>query len=58
VWKKRLKMPNVRMHAVIHVVVENQVAFGKEIPAQKTLERLMREGWLKSAGEELEKDPE
>jgi hypothetical protein len=42
--KKRIKMPNSRVHAVFHVIVENQVALGAEIPAQKTLERLMREG--------------
>ena len=42
--KKRIKMPNLRMHAMFHVVVENQVALGGEIPAQKTLARLMREG--------------
>jgi hypothetical protein len=42
--KKRIKMPNLHVHAAIHVIVENQVALGSEIPAQKTLERLMREG--------------
>jgi hypothetical protein len=42
--KKRIKMPNLLMHAVIHVIVENQVALGAKIPVQKTLERLMREG--------------
>ncbi len=42
--KKRIKMPNVRVHAAIHVVVENQVALAEEIPVKKTLERLMREG--------------
>jgi hypothetical protein len=42
--KKRIKMPNLRVHAAFHVIVENQVALGKEIPAQETLERLMREG--------------
>ena len=42
--KKRIKMPNVRMHAMFHVVVENQIALGDQIPAQKTLVRLMREG--------------
>ena len=42
--KKRIKMPNARMHAVFHVVVENQIALGDEIPAQKTLARLMGEG--------------
>jgi hypothetical protein len=42
--KKRIKIPNSLMHAVIHVIVENQVALGAKIPAQKTLERLIREG--------------
>ena len=42
--KKRLKMPNLRMHVAIHVVVENQVALGGKIPVEKTLTRLMREG--------------
>jgi hypothetical protein len=42
--KKRIKMPNLRVHAAIHVIVENQVALGTEIPTQKTLERLKREG--------------
>jgi hypothetical protein len=42
--KKGIKMPNSRVHAAIHVVVENQVALGTEIPTQKTLARLMREG--------------
>jgi hypothetical protein len=32
------------MHAVIHVVVENQVALGEEIPARATLLRLRQEG--------------
>ena len=42
--KKRIKMPNSRVHAAIHVVVENQIALGGEIPAHKTLARLIREG--------------
>lgn len=42
--KKRIRLPNARLHAVIHVIVENQVALGKEIPAKSTLLRLMREG--------------
>ncbi|HEU5236242.1 MAG TPA: hypothetical protein VFU37_03825 [Pyrinomonadaceae bacterium] len=29
---------------MFHVVVENQIALGDDIPAQKTLARLMREG--------------
>ena len=42
--KKRIKMPNLRMHAMFHAVVENQIALGDEIPTEKTLARLMREG--------------
>lgn len=42
--RKRIKMPNSRVHAAIHVIVENQVALGTEIPIQKTLARLMQEG--------------
>ena len=42
--KKRIKMPNVRMHAMFHVVAENQIAIGDEIPAERTHARLMREG--------------
>ena len=42
--KKRIKMPNLHVHAAIHVVVENQVARGTEIPTQKTRARLMQEG--------------
>ena len=39
-----VELPNEQVHAVIHVVVENQILLGDEIPAQATLERLMREG--------------
>lgn len=36
-----IKLPNARMHAVVHAIVENQVALGDEIPVRRTLERLM-----------------
>src|SRR5262245_13966466 len=42
--KKRIKMPDSSKHAMFHVVVENQIALGDDIPAKKTLARLMREG--------------
>jgi len=42
--KKHIKLPNLRMHAIIHVIVENQIAFEKEIPVRKHVERLMLEG--------------
>jgi hypothetical protein len=37
-------MPKLRLHASIHMVVENQIALGDETPVQKTLERLQEEG--------------
>jgi hypothetical protein len=44
--RKRIRLPNDRLHAhsLMHVVVENQVALGKEFPAESVLARLMREG--------------
>jgi hypothetical protein len=40
----RVCLPNEKLHAVFHVVVENQIALGDEIPVQSTLQRLMAEG--------------
>jgi len=42
--KKRFKMPNLKLHAIIHVVVENQIALGDAVPAKRALARLMRQG--------------
>ena len=39
-----IELPNMRLHAVTHVVVENQVLLGDETPVATTLERLTREG--------------
>lgn len=39
-----VELPNEQVHAVVHVVVENQIALGAETAAQATLERLMCEG--------------
>src|SRR5271155_671685 len=39
-----IRLPNVKLHATLHVIVENQAALGDETPAAKTLERLMKEG--------------
>ena len=38
------QLPSPRAHAAIHVIVENQIAMGDEIPVGATLHRLMREG--------------
>lgn len=40
----RVRLPNARMHAAMHAVVENQIALGDEIPVQRTAQRLMAEG--------------
>ena len=40
---KKVRLPNAQLHAVVHVIVENQVALGEEVVA-KTLARLQAEG--------------
>jgi hypothetical protein len=42
--RARVRLPNERVHAVFHVVVENQIALGDEIPVQRTLQRLITDG--------------
>ena len=39
-----VELPNEQVHAVVHVVVENQIAMGDETEAQATMERLVHEG--------------
>ena len=39
-----IRLPNATVHAVIHAVVESQVALGDELPVRRTLARLMAEG--------------
>ena len=41
--RKKIKLPNPQLHAVIHVVVENQLALGEEVVVD-TLSRLQGEG--------------
>jgi hypothetical protein len=41
--RKRVPLPNAQLHAVIHVVVENQLALGEQVVVE-TLARLQREG--------------
>ena len=40
----RIKLPNEHLHALIHTIVENQVAMGDETAAEATLRRLLSEG--------------
>jgi predicted RNase H-like HicB family nuclease len=42
--KTRVRLPNATAHAVFHVIIENQVALGSEIPVAATLTRLMKQG--------------
>ena len=39
-----IEVPNMPLHATVHVIVENQVAMGDELPTRRTIERLMDEG--------------
>ncbi len=39
-----VELPNEQVHAVVHIVVENQFTLGDEMSARVALERLMREG--------------
>jgi hypothetical protein len=39
-----IEVPNLTLHATIHVVIENQAAVGDELPVRRTIERLMSEG--------------
>lgn len=41
---KRIKMPNVTLHAAFHGVVETQLAMPDQEPVRATLRRLMSEG--------------
>jgi hypothetical protein len=40
----RVTLPNHRLHATTHVIVETQVAMGDELPTRQVLDRLQAEG--------------
>ena len=40
----RVKLPNARVHAVIHGIVETQIAMGDATPVRATVRRLQQEG--------------
>ena len=42
--RARIKLPNAKVHAVIHAVVENQVALGGDYPVSEKLQQLIGEG--------------
>jgi hypothetical protein len=41
--RKKIRLPNAQLHAVIHVIVENQLALGEEVVLD-ALARLQSEG--------------
>ena len=42
--RARIKLPNAKLHAANHTIVENQAALGGAYVVAGTLERLMQEG--------------
>ena len=42
--RERIRLPNETIHAVVHVIVENQLALGDGFQAKAVLLRLMKEG--------------
>ena len=42
--KARIRMPNARAHAALHVMVENQVALAEQTPVAEAIVRLMGQG--------------
>ena len=43
-WRAGIEVPSMTAHAIVHVIIENQVAMGDESPTRRTIERLMVEG--------------
>jgi len=42
--RARVRLPNLKLHATFHAIVENQAAMGDETPVRRTLARLVGEG--------------
>jgi hypothetical protein len=40
----RIRVPNAKVHAMLHAIVEAQIALGDETPARRTAQRLMDAG--------------
>jgi hypothetical protein len=40
----RIRLPNAKVHATVHAMVETQIALGDETPARRTAQRLMDAG--------------
>ena len=42
--RARVELPNLQVHAMLHVIVETQIAIGDELPVRRTAQRLIVEG--------------
>jgi len=42
--RARIRLPRLRVHAMFHAIIENQVAMGDEAPVAEAIPRLMKEG--------------
>jgi len=42
--RARIRLPNAKVHAVLHAIVKAQIALADETPARRTAQRLMDEG--------------
>lgn len=42
--KERIELPNVKVHAIFHMTVENQAAMGDKSPTKAAIKRLMIQG--------------
>ena len=40
----RIELPNVRVHALLHTIVENQIALGDKLPVLRKVRSLMASG--------------
>ena len=39
-----VSLPNETIHAILHVMIETQIAMGDELPVRRAIDRLVREG--------------
>jgi hypothetical protein len=42
--RARIQLPDATLHAVVHAIVENQIALGDQLSVRRTTQRLMDEG--------------
>lgn len=42
--RQRIQLPNAKIHATIHAIVENQIAEGEALPVREKARRLMAQG--------------